>query len=157
MKKLKIEYIPVYFRMLVFFAVFFILFDIVFHIIRTLWSSQPYSAPLGEYARRSIFYIIVFPLFWYRKYTGIRKAVRFDDKQETMNNIKAVMTGMKWKLQDESDDMLLFHSPFLPDIWKCSIEIQFIYSEVYFKGPLQYIDIVINKLGLPYEVYTINN
>jgi translation elongation factor EF-1beta len=85
----------------------------------------------------------------------ITKAIRIDDKEIELKNIKKVMDRMKWKLKNQTQDTLLFISPIRLGLFMDEITVTFNDMEVEMDGPREYVEKAISRCNFLYTPYEI--
>lgn len=87
----------------------------------------------------------------------IAKAIRMDDKLLFTEMLKRVLNKMRWKLYSDSEEELVYISPFYISPWREKIIVRFTDKELQLYGPRQYVESAIKSSNFPYGAFEISN
>ncbi len=99
----------------------------------------------------------LFSLITLSDYIYIKKAIRMDDKFGDVQKVKDAMKRLKWKIESEYDDVIVFKSTFSFGIWIDRIRINFSDTEIHIWGSKEYVKKLISLANFTYEAYDICN
>lgn len=88
-------------------------------------------------------------------YLNVNKVTRIDDRLSMDEALKAAFGRMKWGIEAESEDGIVFASSFAWWLWKDRIRVRYTSSELFVSGPRKHVDTLVSLIKFPYDVIQI--
>lgn len=104
-----------------------------------------------------VFVSFLLSLITLSDYIYIKKAIRIDDRFGDVQKVKDAMQRLKWKIESEYDDTIVFKSKFLFGIWIDRIRVTFTDTEIHILGSKEYVKKLISIANFTYKAYDLYN
>ncbi|HYE12513.1 MAG TPA: hypothetical protein VEF53_20290 [Patescibacteria group bacterium] len=151
----------IYIKLFLTTVIFFPLVEMIMILIKKFLNNMLNTSFAADYRIIDFSYLIPFSLFFalimMSSHVYITKAIRIDDKETELKNMKQVMDRMKWKMKEQTQYTLLFVSPIRLGLFMDEITVTFNDMEIEMNGPREYVEKAISRSNFLYIPYEIKN
>lgn len=99
----------------------------------------------------------ILAIFIYPQYIQNAKSIRTEDKILYTKRIIKALDKMKWKIELQEENKIVFKSSFWASLWPERIIVRFTDTELQICGPYEHIDRAVRLSKFPYKSFEINN
>lgn len=137
-------------------AVFYILITLLSYVFSILLGRNPVYGVFSLGIPGILLASFIISLISFTNYQHIAKAIRMDNRNESAALLTRALEKMKWKLESQTEERMVFCSPRRFFLWGERIVVQFTDTEVQLCGPREDLERVIRVSNFPYGSFEIS-